>query len=392
MGILAECSTCHKKQSVNNRLCSCGEDLVKAKKSKRIRYWINYRLPGGKQKRESVGFSIEVAKDAIGKRRSQKRENRIFDIKAEAKMTFNELSKWYLKLAKVKATKYYPTIEVNLGRFNRTFGNKIVGELRPADLEEFQAEGQAEGYADATIDHAIGAIRTMIIKAFNNDIVSGDTLRVFNRVGKLLKKNANARDKVLSVEEFDKLLEALPAHSKPIVATGYYAGMRKNEVLKLTWDKVDMKNREIELLATDTKTKKKRKMPICNDLYEILKSIPRSLHDNHVFLYRGKPITDIRSALRRACRDVGIPYGRKIKDGFVYHDTRRTFNTNMDEAGVAEAVTMNVTGHSSREMFDRYRSVKPESRRLAIDKLQAHLDKERLSVDQNVDQAPVRGK
>jgi len=44
--------------------------LVKAKKSKRVRFWISYRLPGGKQKREHVGFSIEKARDADGKRRS----------------------------------------------------------------------------------------------------------------------------------------------------------------------------------------------------------------------------------------------------------------------------------------------------------------------------------
>ena len=102
MAVLAECPVCHKKQNASNRLCVCGEDFVKAKRSKRVRYWINYRLPGGKQKRESVGFSIEEAQDADGKRRSQKRENRIFDIKPDAKMSFNELTKWYLKHESVK--------------------------------------------------------------------------------------------------------------------------------------------------------------------------------------------------------------------------------------------------------------------------------------------------
>lgn len=114
MTILAECPICHKKQSLGNRLCDCGEDLVKAKKSKRVRYWINYRLPGGKQKRGSVGFSIEEAKDADGKKRSQKRENRIFDIEPDAKMSFNELTEWYLGLEKVKQRAYYPTLTINL--------------------------------------------------------------------------------------------------------------------------------------------------------------------------------------------------------------------------------------------------------------------------------------
>ena len=107
MAVLAECPMCHNKQSTRNKVCSgksgCGLDLDKAKRSKKVRYWIQYRLPGGKQRKEYVGTSIEEARDADGKRRVQKRENRIFDIVPEAKMTFSELAGWYLELEKVKA-------------------------------------------------------------------------------------------------------------------------------------------------------------------------------------------------------------------------------------------------------------------------------------------------
>ena len=102
MAILAECPRCHKKQAGKNKLCSCGEDLVKAKRSQRVRYWITYRLRGGKQRKEAVGFSIEEARDADGKRRGQKRENRIFEMLPEAKMTFKELTDWYVELPAVK--------------------------------------------------------------------------------------------------------------------------------------------------------------------------------------------------------------------------------------------------------------------------------------------------
>ena len=71
MAILAECPICHSKQSNRNKMCSCGEDLDKGKRSKRVKYWISYRMPDGKQRRESVGafegldpFSISDARDA----------------------------------------------------------------------------------------------------------------------------------------------------------------------------------------------------------------------------------------------------------------------------------------------------------------------------------------
>jgi len=64
MAILAECPRCHRKQAGNNRECPCGEDLVKAKRSQRVRYWITYRIEG-KQRKEAVGFSIEEARAAL---------------------------------------------------------------------------------------------------------------------------------------------------------------------------------------------------------------------------------------------------------------------------------------------------------------------------------------
>jgi hypothetical protein len=50
--------------------CVCGQDLDKAKGSKKVRYWIQYRLPDGKQHKECVSFSIEEARDVEGKRRA----------------------------------------------------------------------------------------------------------------------------------------------------------------------------------------------------------------------------------------------------------------------------------------------------------------------------------
>jgi len=388
MAVLAECPVCHKKQSTSNRVCSCGEDLVKAKRSQRVHFWITYRLPGGKQKRESVGFSIKEAQDAEGKRRSQKRENRIFDIKPDAKMPFKELTAWYQNLEMVKAKAYYCTLKINLESFNKVFGETIVKDLKPSDLENYQAKRKAEGYSDSYIDQEIGAARTVVNKAFYDGLVSGDVVLVFKKVGKLLKNGSNARKRVLSSEEFDSLLKALPLHTRSIVATGYYAGMRKGEVVNLTWDKVDLRNRIIRLDASDTKDREARQIPIGEKLYGILSNIPRAIHDNHVFLYKGKPIKDIRTALTRACRDAGIPYGRGTNDGFVFHDTRHCFNTNLRRSGVPESVIMKLTGHSTREMFLRYDTVDLDDTRKAVDQMEGFLE----SVDQNVDQPLLESK
>ena len=72
-----------------------------------------------------------------------------------------------------------------------------------------------------------------------------------------------------------------------------------------------------------------------------------------------------------------------MKGGFIFHDLRHTFNTNMRKAGVQESVIMEVTGHSTREMFDRYNSIDEDDTQKAVDQLTTFLN----SVDHPVDQA-----
>lgn len=115
---------------------------------------------------------------------------RILQRAPEEKMTFKELSKWYLGLEKVMSLRYFPTLTINLTSFNQELGDIIVGQIKPADLENFQAKHKREGYSDAYVDRQIEAARAMINKAFDNDKVSGETVKVFRRVRKMLKRGA----------------------------------------------------------------------------------------------------------------------------------------------------------------------------------------------------------
>jgi integrase len=86
-----------------------------------------------------------------------------------------------------------------------------------------------------------------------------------------------------------------------------------------------------------------------------------------------------RGTLQKACKATGMPYGRAAADGFLLHDLRHGFNTSMRKAGVAESAVMEVTGHSTSEMFDRYNTVDAEDTRNALDQTSSFL--------RNLDQA-----
>jgi integrase len=218
----------------------------------------------------------------------------------------------------------------------------------------------------------------MIYKAFDNDIVGAGTLKAFKRVGKTLKRGSDVRDRILEPEEFKALIEYSTGHLKGMLYMAYYTGMRKGEMLGLTWDKIDLASRMIKLEAEDTKDKEARNIPICDELYNYLTLLPNRIQesgkDNHVFQYKGQPIKgDIRDSLKKACKNAKIKYGRFEKGGFIFHDLRHTFNTNMRKAGVQESVIMAVTGHSTWEMFDRYNTIDEEDTRKAIKDLESFL-------------------
>ena len=56
----------------------------------------------------------------------------------EERMTFQQLTDWYLGLEKVKAQAYFPTLKINLASFNAAFGDRIVSQIKPAELGNYQ--------------------------------------------------------------------------------------------------------------------------------------------------------------------------------------------------------------------------------------------------------------
>lgn len=349
-----------------------------------MRYFVHYRDSNGRQRKELVGFSLSKARKKESDCLAEKD-----DIAPDPKMTFDKLANWYMSLERVKALSYYKILKIHLDHFNSEipgkfdgFGKTLIKDIRPYHIENYQALQKGEGLSDCYIDHHVGASRAMVNKAHDNDLVGYDVVKAFKKVKRLLKKNANARNKTFSRDEFNQLMAALPEHLKAVVAMGYFTGMRRGEILPLTWDKVDLIKLIISLEPEDTKDKEARQIPICNELCAILSSLPNRIHesdaDNHVFQFHGKPIRDIRDGFKKGCSDAGIPYGRKEKDGFVFHDLRHTFNTNMRKAGVTESVIMDITGHSTREMFDRYNRIDEDDTRQAIEQMEGYLAGEPL--------------
>ena len=93
-----------------------------------------------------------------------------------------------------------------ISQFISVYWDHFIDQVKPADLEDYQATLKENRDCLSNVDQKITAVKTMINKAFDNDKVSGRTVKKLRKIKKLLIRNANARDRLLSSDEFDRLM------------------------------------------------------------------------------------------------------------------------------------------------------------------------------------------
>jgi integrase len=198
--------------------------------------------------------------------------------------------------------------------------------------------------ARATLDREVELLRRMLSYAVACKRLEHNPLAGVSMLGR-----NNIRRRVVGEAEFAALLEGAPARLRPILVLAYDTGMRKREILDLRWDRVDLREGVIRLEPSDTKEERHRVIYLTARARVALGRTPRRLRCPWVFPnpQMGKPYGDIRKVFAGACRAAGI-------EGLWFHDLRRSFVTRARKAGIPESVVMRMSGHRTREVFDRY--------------------------------------
>ena len=312
MAILIECSSCRKRNSLKNNLCACGKNIRKLSKKC---YWIEYYF-GGKRKRERIGHSKLAAENRLREVQTAKAEGRYINNVKGLKTTIGELKRWYMTLYEVKNLATYNTLQSRVGHPIRILGeSKFASSLELDDIEHYRlTRSQEESHwkknstvSPATINKEISAFKSMLNiavkyrKIESNPIIKASKLR-----------DNNVRQRIISHNELEIFLSLSPPHLVPVIKMAYYEPMRRDEIIGLTWDEIDLQEGFIRLTAQRTKGKKAgRSIPIHPVVEEMLKSLPRSISTNRVFLYldkqgRYRPFKEFQRSWNRIRKLAGL--------------------------------------------------------------------------------------
>jgi len=231
------------------------------------------------------------------------------------------------------------------------FGHLKMSQLNSYLIERYQTK-LLKTLKPATANRSISVLKHMISKAADWNMAGDAVVREVKKVK--MKKENNARLRYLSKEEADRLLKQFDdyraKHLKPVIVTALNTGMRLSEIVGLKWENIDLQNNFI--LLDDTKSGKRREIPINDTVRRELKQVVRRVDLPWVFLHNGKKIGSVKKGFEAACRRAGI-------HNLHFHDLRHTFASWLVMAGVDLATVKELLGHGSVNMTMRYAHLAP---------------------------------
>ena len=320
-------------------------------------WWVRYADTTGRVRRESSGTSdFRAAKKMLVDKRKQVSDGKDPVPVRVGKCTFADLSVEYRKWAANQrgwSRKVY-----FVAALENEFGPVLLSRISVLAIDSYLSRMLTDGRSNSTRNRHLATLAHMYTKALEWNLCTlGDCDRVHSV--KMLPETSRLR--FLTVDDCRRLVEACPDHLRPIVICALATGMRREEILGLTWAQVDLTHGFV--LLARSKNEDPRQIPISLPLRAILEQTQAAERTGYVFRNaEGHRYMDVKRSFGTACKKVGI-------SDFRFHDLRHTAASHMVMAGVDLPTVQSILGHRSYKMTLRYSHLAPGHRRAAVETL-----------------------
>lgn len=230
----------------------------------------------------------------------------------------------------------------------------------------YKIEPSEKELSASTINKHVNALsKTFNLLIANNLIEDKNPCRFTKKL-----RESDVKIRFLTEDEEKRLFNAFTPeneHIRHILICALQTGMRKSEILKLKWSQVDLHNKTItilysESLKTKNKGKQSRVVGISSKLYKNLTTFDDTQEFVFVNPKTNFPYVHIDKSFSSLLNTAGI------KD-FRFHDIRHTVATRMVANGVDLVAIKELLGHASIETTMIYAHSMPEAKKRAIELL-----------------------
>ncbi len=304
-------------------------------------WWISCCQEGVEQRESSNSKAYGVALDLMRKRLGEQ-ESGILLSKDARKLTVREALALLVGDYERRECRSLRALKGHVATWEAAMGDLEVAKL---DFPLLDAQGRdwlrEGGVSAATINRRMASLRRAIRLAIRHKLAA-TPLEVPH-----LDERA-PRDGFLTPADFGALALHLPDDGlRLFVRFLYVTGMRVGESRRLEWRDVD--GTVLRIRAATTKNGSARTLPVTGAVADILMEArqKRRLDCPSIFHRHGAAIGLFRKTWSAATKAAG-------QEGLLVHDLRRSAVRNLIRSGVPERVAMGVTGHKTRNVFDRY--------------------------------------
>jgi integrase len=163
--------------------------------------------------------------------------------------------------------RYLQELRLRLKKFALTFGNILVAEINPAEIDDWL---RGLPIAPLSRNNYRRILSTFFAYAVIRRYCSG------NPVLETAKAKVKANPiEVLTPDKAQSLLDSADASLRPALAIGAFAGLRPAEISRLDWKEIKLERGYIEVTAANSKTASRRLVKITQNLRAWLDAAPK---------------------------------------------------------------------------------------------------------------------
>jgi integrase len=330
-------------------------------------WFVQYYWRGERRRESSHSSDREKAEQLLHKRLGEIATGRYLGIAAD-QITVGDLIDLVIEDYKFRKLRSVSVVEWRAEAHLKSLRKLPAAKFTAAEVRRYVAHRRSERAGEATINRELAIIRRGFTLAKQGDPPLVQSVPYIPKL-----EEDNVREGFLEPDQYERLLEELPQRLKALYVCAYHVGTRKGELRRLQWSQVDFDGKLLHLAARQTKGKVARSVPVYGEMERWLRKQEETCPPGcpWVFHYQAGLVGAHLRGWSEACDRAGLA-------GLLFHDLRRSAVRNMKRAGVQDKVAMQISGHKTRSVFDRYNIVDEGDLGDAAGKLNEYLQKRKI--------------